>query len=142
MSSFDAASARRKQDRPPFEMQNLHLLKDINRSHATYATAYLNSRDPNYMNNPRRPQNLHILTERRGEATLGRCVLMHQDRFALEEGKAGDALEADDGPPDAEPLTPPPSKLLEAEGAAAPAPTEAAAAEAAAEEAEVADDQE
>ena len=98
MSTLEEARAKIR-ERPPFEIQNLHLLKE-KRSGATFATAYMNARDPNYLKGSFRPQNLHLLTTKRAEATFGRTVLAHAEHFALEDG--GDA--ADDGPPDAEAL--------------------------------------
>ena len=47
MTTFQDGS----KERPPFEIQNLHLLK-TKRSGATFATSYMNARDPEYMNDP------------------------------------------------------------------------------------------
>ena len=92
----------------------------------------MNARDPNYLKGSFRPQNLHLLTTKRAEATFGRTVLAHAEHFALEDGD--DA--ADDGPPDAEPLTPPPPAIE----AAAPAPAGDDAAATVADEAAPADE--
>lgn len=109
-------------ERPPYVMGNLHLLKGSKQSGLTFATAYMNSRDPEYMRNERRPQNLDLLRSKRPDGTFGRTVLMHEERFRLEDGAATDST---DSMPPLETL-PAPGDAEEGDGAALAQPPPAA----------------
>ena len=94
LETSPAGAADPRIKREPFEMGNLHILKRIgaNRSkvhnQATFATTWLAERDPDYLgmapDDPRRPQNLHVLKKKTGPgASMGRTVLLHAERHGL-----------------------------------------------------------